>query len=85
MLDLTKLTDAVTKVAGVAQAAAAARAEADAVKVSLANAQADIDVLAERLIAAVDTPAEAVGLAAVAAASLRWPLMAPAIVLLLLR
>jgi hypothetical protein len=68
MLDLTKLTDAVTKVAGVAQAAAAARAEADAVKVSLANAQADIDALAERLIAAVDTPAEAVGLAAVAAA-----------------
>jgi hypothetical protein len=77
MIDLTKLTDAVTKVAGVAQAAANARAEADAIKAALANAQADIDALAAQLIAAVDTPAEAVGLAAVAGALVPVAFVAP--------
>jgi hypothetical protein len=60
-LDLTKLTNAVSLVAGVAKRATDAEA-------ALVAAQADVDALAAGLIAAVDTPAEAVGLAAVAEA-----------------
>lgn len=61
MLDLSKLTDAVTAVAGIA----AARDEA--VK-ALVVAQADVDALTKTLLAAVNSPAGAVGLVAVAQA-----------------
>lgn len=60
-LDLSKLSDAVTQVAGVAKRAA--RAEND-----IREAQASVDTLTAALLAAVSTPAEAVGIAAVAAA-----------------
>lgn len=71
-LDLTKLSNAVYLVAGIANRASSAEA-------ALVAAQADVDALAASLIAAVDTPAEAVGLAAVAAA-LAAPTAAGAVV-----
>jgi hypothetical protein len=81
-LDLSKLTDAVTKVASLAQshavvvashadtsgALAAAVADADALRKEIADAQGGIDHLTETLLAACTSPAEAVGLTAVAAA-----------------
>jgi hypothetical protein len=80
MLDLTKLTDAVTKVAKLATDHAAtkqayddasserhaARVERDAALEAIAKAQADIDALTSTLIAAAGSPAEATGIAAVA-------------------
>lgn len=60
-LDLSKLSQAVTSVAGVAQAHALLKAE-------MAQAQVDVDTLTASLLAAVTSPAEAVGIAAVAAA-----------------
>lgn len=65
-LDLSKLSDAVTKVAGIAAANATLMAEH-------AQAQADIDQLTASLIAATTTPAGAVGIAAVAAALVPAP------------
>jgi hypothetical protein len=60
-LDLSKLTDAVTKVAGIAAANKALQDEHTA-------AQADIDKLTAALLDATTSPAAAVGIAAVAAA-----------------
>jgi hypothetical protein len=60
-LDLSKLSDAVTKVAGIAQANANLAAD-------IAQAQKDVDALTASLIAATSSPAGAVGLAAVSAA-----------------
>jgi hypothetical protein len=59
MLVLSKLSDAVSKVASVA-------AEALAARTAIAQAQSEIDALTASLIAAVGTPAEAAGIAAVA-------------------
>lgn len=74
-LDFTKLTDAVAKVASLAASHAdvssqvvAANAARDAALADLAQAQIDIDDMAAKLIASATTPAEATGLAAVAAA-----------------
>ena len=74
-LDLTKLSDAVAKVAALAAAhadvsatVASVTAERDAALADLAAAQHDIDDMTDKLIAAATTPAGAVGLAAVAAA-----------------
>jgi hypothetical protein len=60
-LDLSKLSDAVKAVAGVA-------AENAALKADIAKAQGDVDALTVSLLAATTSPAEAVGVAAVAAA-----------------
>lgn len=60
-LDLTKLTDAVSKVAGIA-------AENAQMRQDMQDAQASVDALAASLIAATTSPAGAVGLAAVSAA-----------------
>lgn len=60
-LDLSKLTDAVTSVAGLA-------ADHAAMVQDLKETQAAIDTLTNSLLAATKTPAEAVGIAAVAAA-----------------
>lgn len=60
-LDLTKLTDAVSKVAGLASENAQMRQD-------MAEAQATVDALAASLIAASTSPAGAVGIAAVSAA-----------------
>lgn len=68
MIDLTKLTDAVAKVADLAKTATDAKAAADAARADLVTAQAAVDDLADKLIAAAGTPAEALGLAAVAVA-----------------
>lgn len=61
MIDLSKLTEAVTAVAGIA-------AERDAAVTAVKDAQAGIDALTASLIAATTSPAGAVGIAAVAAA-----------------
>lgn len=61
MIDLTKLTDAVKAVAGVA-------AERDRALAAIKSAQADVDTLTASLVAAATSPAGAVGIAAVAAA-----------------
>lgn len=60
-LDLSKLTDAVTKVAGIA-------AERDALVADAKASQEAVDTLTASLIAATTSPAGAVGLAAVASA-----------------
>ncbi|MBR1173907.1 hypothetical protein JQ617_08075 [Bradyrhizobium sp. KB893862 SZCCT0404] len=60
-LDLTRLTDAVTKVAGIA-------AENASLKKDMNDAQTAVDALTASLIAATTSPAGAVGLAAVSAA-----------------
>jgi hypothetical protein len=70
-LDLSKLTDAVTKVAVLASSVASVAAERDAAKWLICpavQAQADVDALTAQLVAAATTPAEAAGLTAVAAA-----------------
>jgi uncharacterized protein (DUF885 family) len=67
-LDFSKLNMAVSKVADLAKEHAAAHAARDAAVADLANAQSYIDSLAHQLISAAQTPAEAVGLTAVAAA-----------------
>jgi hypothetical protein len=67
-LDLSKLSDAVSKVAGLAQSHAHMTAAHDAMLRDHEAAQAAIDTLAASLIAASTLPAEAVGLAAVAQA-----------------
>lgn len=74
-LDLSKLSDAVTKVASVASAHTALSSECEALKAECEAYVADhkasqeaIDTLTASLIAATTSPAEAVGLAAVAAA-----------------
>ncbi|MBW7970966.1 hypothetical protein [Bradyrhizobium sp. BR 10289] len=64
-IDLSKLSEAVTKVASLASERDAA---IKASKAAIASAQADIDQLADQLLAAVSSPAEAVGIAAVAEA-----------------
>jgi hypothetical protein len=72
-LDLSKLQDAITRVASLAADRDAAKAAQAVAEASVASAQADIDALTAQLVAAVNSPAEAVGLIAVAAA-----LVAPA-------
>jgi hypothetical protein len=67
-LDLAKLTDAVTKVASLAQAHADISAKHDALLADHQANQDAIDTLTASLIAATTSPVEAVGLAAVAAA-----------------
>lgn len=67
-LDLTKLSDAVAKVAGIAQAHSALTIQVAELKADHKAAQDAIDTLAVSLIAAATSPAEAAGLAAVAAA-----------------
>jgi adenylate kinase len=59
MINLTELTKAVSAVAGVA-------AERDKLRKVIADTQADIDHLTAALLAAANSPAEAVGIAAVA-------------------
>jgi hypothetical protein len=73
-LDLSKLSDAVNKVAGLAQAHAAVSkahadvsAERDALLEDHKASQDAVDALTVSLVAAATSPAEAVGLAAVAA------------------
>jgi hypothetical protein len=67
-LDLTKLSEAVTAVAGVAAERDYARAERDALLEDQRASQEAVDALTVSLIAATSSPAGAVGLAAVAAA-----------------
>jgi hypothetical protein len=67
-LDLSKLTDAVAKVASLASSVSSVAAERDAAVQDLVSAQADIDQLTATLLAATTTPAESAGIAAVAAA-----------------
>ncbi|MGY3589352.1 hypothetical protein [Bradyrhizobium sp. USDA 4350] len=76
-LDLSKLTDAVAKVADLAKAhadisalVASANAARDAAVADLVQAQKDVDALVAQLLAAAKTPAETAGLTAVAAAIL---------------
>jgi hypothetical protein len=83
-LDLSKLADAVAKVADLAKSHAdtsalvtAANAERDALRADIVQAQADVDGLTALLLAAATTPAEAAGLTAVADA-LSAPVIAPA-------
>ena len=59
-LDLSKLSEAVTAVAGIAQ-------ENSQLKAEHAQAQKDVDALTASLIAATTSPAGAVGIAAVSA------------------
>lgn len=61
MIDLSKLTEAVKSVAGIA-------ADRDRAYAAIKSAQADVDALTASLLAAATSPAEAVGLAAVSAA-----------------
>lgn len=61
MIDLSKLTDAVKAVAGIA-------ADRDKAVQAVKDAQAGIDALTSALLAAASSPAEAVGIAAVSAA-----------------
>ena len=74
-LDLSKLTDAVTKVvalaashADVSSQVATVAAERDAAFAAVTQAQADVDALTAKLLAAAGSPAEAAGLAAVSEA-----------------
>jgi hypothetical protein len=67
-LDLSKLTDAVTKVATMAASVASVAAERDAAVADLAQAQTDVDALTAQLLSAATTPAESAGIAAVSAA-----------------
>lgn len=60
-LDLSKLSDAVKSVAGLAS-------ENSLLKTEAAQAQHDVDALVASILAATTSPAEAVGVAAVAAA-----------------
>ena len=60
-LDLSKLSEAVTAIAGIAQ-------ENTQLKAEQVQAQKDVDALTASLIAASTSPAGAVGLTAVAAA-----------------
>ena len=63
-LDLSKLSEAVTAVAGIAQ-------ENSQLKAEQVQAQKDVDALTASLIAATTSPAGAVGIAAVSAALVR--------------
>jgi hypothetical protein len=67
-LDLSKLSDAVGKVASLAQSHASVKAGYDALMKEHSDAQVSIDALTATLVAACTSPAEAVGVAAVAAA-----------------
>jgi hypothetical protein len=67
-LDLSKLTDAVAKVAALAASVATVAAERDAAVQAVVQAQTDVDALTAQLLAAASTPAEAAGIAAVSAA-----------------
>lgn len=70
-LDLSRLSEAVTKVAALAASVASVAsvaAERDAAVAAVVQAQADVDALTEQLLAAASTPAEAAGIAAVSAA-----------------
>jgi hypothetical protein len=74
-LDLSKLTDAVAKVAALAQSHAdvtstvsAVSAARDAAIADLVQAQKDVDALTSQLLSAAQSPAEAAGIVAVAAA-----------------
>lgn len=68
MIDTSKLVDALSKVVDLAHREATARDEAAAIRASAERAQADINDIAEKLIAAAGTPAEATAIAAVASA-----------------
>lgn len=83
-LDLSKLHDAIGKVADLAQDhAALQRAHGDTTvllaqhKAELEQAQKDVDALVEQLVAAATSPAEQVGITAVAAAILAPAPVAP--------
>jgi hypothetical protein len=67
-LDLSKLTDAVAKVATLAASVATVAAERDAAVAHLVQAQADVDALVAQLLSATSTPAEAAGITAVSEA-----------------
>lgn len=74
-LDLSKLTDAIGKVADLAKSHASTSALVStynaakvAAETALAQAQKDVDTLVAQLLAAATTPAEATGLTAVASA-----------------
>jgi hypothetical protein len=67
-LDLSKLTDAVAKVASLAASVATVAAERDAAVQAVTKAQADVDALVAQLLSATSTPAEAAGIAAVSTA-----------------
>lgn len=67
-LNLDELSKAVVAVAGIASARDSAVAERDALVKDAVASQAAVDTLTASLIAATTSPAEAVGLAAVASA-----------------
>jgi hypothetical protein len=67
-LDLSKLTDAVTKVASLAASVTSLAAEREAAVSHMAQAQVDVDALTAQLLQATQGPAEAAGIAAVSAA-----------------
>jgi hypothetical protein len=66
MIDTTKLMEAHAKVVDLAHREATARDEMAALRKNAEAAQADIDAIAEQLIAAASSPAEAGSIAAVA-------------------
>lgn len=68
MIDLSKLTEAVKAVAGIAAQRDQAVTDRDRAYAAIKSAQADVDALTASLLAAATSPAEAVGLAAVSAA-----------------
>jgi len=68
MIDTTKLMEAHAKVVDLAHREATARDEMAALRANAEKAQADIDAIAEQLIAAAGSPAEAAGISAVAGA-----------------
>jgi hypothetical protein len=66
MIDLTKINDAVAKVADLAKSSVQAHIDRDAAYNAVGAAQLAIDALADQLLSAATTPAEAAGIAAVA-------------------
>jgi hypothetical protein len=66
MIDTTKLMEAHAKVVDLAHREAATRDEMAVLRKNAETAQADIDAIAEQLIAAASSPAEAGAIAAVA-------------------
>lgn len=67
-LDLSKLHDAIGKVADLAKSHADNSALVAQHKAELAQAQSDVDALVEQLLAAAGSPVEKAGIAAVAQA-----------------
>jgi hypothetical protein len=68
MIDTSKLVDALSKVVDLAHREATAQDELATAYAAAEKAQADINDIAEKLIAAAGTPAEADAIAAVAGA-----------------